>query len=203
MTGRRSSGRPVDPRPTSPASRRTSANNVAEDLYAAAVKGAEKCLTRTHPARIKQPTEPWWPGYAVAAEVVAIVLLVFITVIALADDAAPVSPRDVYIIDGDTIRVRSETFPLVGFDAPEIGRTARCEREVEKGYAAKAAVVGFVSSGKPPTLQRIACSCPPSSSLEGSQLCDYGRRCGTLRAGGEDVGKTLILAGLAKEYSYR
>lgn len=149
-----------------------------------------------------RPVGPWWPGYAIATGVVAVVLIVFMTVIALASDPAPVSPRDVYVIDGDTIRVRGETYRLVGFDAPEIGRTARCELEVEKGFEAKAALVDLVHSGKPLTLQRVACSCPLSAP-EGSQACNYGRRCGTLRAGGEDVGTILIRAGLAKDYPYR
>lgn len=149
-----------------------------------------------------RPFGPWWPGYAIATGVVAVVLIVFMTVIALASDPAPISPREVYVIDGDTIRVLGERYRLVGFDAPEIGRTARCEREVEKGFEAKAALVDLVRSGKPLTLQRAACSCPPSAP-EGSQACNYGRRCGTLRVGGEDVGTILIRAGLAKDYPYR
>lgn len=124
------------------------------------------------------------------------------TAIALASGAEPISLRDVCVIDGDTIRVRGESYRLVGFDAPEIGRTARCKREVEKGYAAKAAVVDLVHSGKSLTLERVTCSCSPSAP-EGSPSCNYGRRCGTLRAGGEDVGAILIRAGLAKSYPYR
>lgn len=119
---------------------------------------ARRALSR-HVSR-KRPSRGG-PAIPIAALVAAIVLVIIMTVIALADDAAPVSPRDVHIIDGDTIWVRGETFRLVGFDAPEIGRTARCEREVDKGYEAKAAVVDLVHSGKPLTLQRIACSCPP------------------------------------------
>lgn len=84
---------------------------------------------------------------------------------------------------------------------PRSAEPRGCEREVAKGYEAKAALVDLVHSGKPLTLQRVACSCAPSSP-EGSQFCNYGRRCGTLRAGGEDVGTILIRAGLAKDYSY-
>ena len=184
-----------------PARPKRSGDDVAADLYAAAVRGAEKRSLPAHMPRVIGAAEPWRTGFAIAAGVAAIVLLVLMAVIALADDASPISPCDVYVIDGDTIRVRGETFRLVGFDAPEIASTARCEREVEKGYKAKAALVDLVHSGKPLTLQRTACSCPPSSP-EGSQFCNYGRRCGTLRAGGEDGGKTLIRAGLAR-YPYR
>mgnify|MGYP000135485710 CR=1 FL=1 len=59
------------------------------------------------------------------------------SVAAAQDDGEAISPRDVYVMDGDTIRVKGETFRLVGFDAPEIGNTARCEREVEIGAHAR------------------------------------------------------------------
>jgi hypothetical protein len=35
-----------------------------------------------------------------------------------------VSPRDV--IDGDTVRLRGQTFRLVGYDTPKTGRQSRC-----------------------------------------------------------------------------
>lgn len=113
-----------------------------------------------------------------------------------------ISPRDVYVSDGDTIRVRGEVYRLVDFDAPEIGRTARCEREVELGYEAKARVVDLVHEAKTVTLERVACSCAPAAP-EGTMFCNYARRCGTLRADGEDVGRILIREGLAKAYPYR
>ncbi len=113
-----------------------------------------------------------------------------------------IAARDVYVSDGDTVRVRGETYRLVDFDAPEIGRTSRCEREVEIGYQAKARVVDLVHEARNLTIERVACSCAPSAS-EGSQYCNYGRRCGTLRADGEDVGLVLIREGLAKPYPYR
>ena len=113
-----------------------------------------------------------------------------------------VNRMDVYVVDGDTVRVRAQTYRLVGIDAPEIGETARCESEIEKGYEAKARVVDLVHSGRPLTLQRVACSCPPSAP-EGSMSCNYGRQCGILQVSGEDVGKTLMREGLAKAYPYR
>ena len=119
-----------------------------------------------------------------------------------ADHTEPLSPQAVYVTDGDTIRVGGFAYRLVGFDAPEIGRTARCEAEVAKGYEAKAALVDLVHSGKPLTLERVACSCAPSSP-EGSQFCNYGRRCGVLRIAGEDAGVILIRESLAKPYLYR
>jgi endonuclease YncB( thermonuclease family) len=40
--------------------------------------------------------------------------------------ANPTNPADVYVIDGDTIRVAGGTVRLVGFDAPKLGSRAHC-----------------------------------------------------------------------------
>jgi endonuclease YncB( thermonuclease family) len=41
----------------------------------------------------------------------------------------------------------------------------------------------------------VACSCRPGT--EETPACNYGRRCGPLKAGGRDVGEILIAEGLA------
>jgi micrococcal nuclease len=43
--------------------------------------------------------------------------------------------------------------------------------------------------------EKVACSCRPGT--EGTNRCNYGRSCGTLRANGRDVGDTLIAEGHA------
>jgi endonuclease YncB( thermonuclease family) len=42
----------------------------------------------------------------------------------------PISPGAVQVIDGDTIRVGRIVYRLVGFDTPEVGFRATCERAV-------------------------------------------------------------------------
>jgi endonuclease YncB( thermonuclease family) len=44
----------------------------------------------------------------------------------------------------------------------------------------------------------VACSCSPGT--EGTPSCNYGRRCGTLKANGKDVGAILISEGLAVSF---
>jgi endonuclease YncB( thermonuclease family) len=109
--------------------------------------------------------------------------------------AAPIEPKDVRVIDGDTIRVfqKRPNVRLVGFNAPET-RKAACEAEGELGAKATRRVRDLVRDGNL-DFEFIACSCPPGT--EGTQACNYGRRCGTLKANGHDVGELLIAEGLA------
>jgi endonuclease YncB( thermonuclease family) len=51
----------------------------------------------------------------------AIVVLALSAGLSVAD---PINPADVYVIDGDTIRVAGRTVRLVGLDAPKLGRRA-------------------------------------------------------------------------------
>ena len=112
-------------------------------------------------------------------------------------ETEPLDPAVVYVVDGDTIRVAGSSYRLTGFDAPEIGRCAECEGEVAKGYDAKERVVDLVHGGELVALTRSACACPPDAP-EGTMGCNCGRRCGTLRVAGEDVGTILMREGLAK-----
>jgi endonuclease YncB( thermonuclease family) len=109
--------------------------------------------------------------------------------------AAPIDSADIHVIDGDTIRVR-HTKPdvrLVGFNAPETRRAA-CEAEVELGAKATRRVRELVRTNDL-DFEFVPCACQPGT--EGTPACNYGRRCGTLNAGGRDVGAILIEEGLA------
>ena len=113
---------------------------------------------------------------------------------------APAAPVSVYVIDGDTISLNDgrPNVRLVGFNAPETGSRARCETERQKGEAAKRRLRELASSGRP-DFQQVACSCPPGT--EGTNVCNFGRRCGTLRVNGVDVGSTLVGEGLAVRFT--
>ena len=109
--------------------------------------------------------------------------------------SAPISSDDVRVIDGDTIRLHQQKpdVRLIGFNAPET-RRAQCEVERGLGDKATARVRELVRSSKL-DFEFVACSCQPGT--EGTQFCNYGRRCGILKADGRDVGAILISENLA------
>ena len=118
-------------------------------------------------------------------------LLFFSTVLA----AAPIDSADVRVIDGDTIRVHhaKPDVRLVGFNAPE-SRRAACEAEGELGAKATRRLRELVRANDL-DFEFVPCAC--QSGTEGTQACNYGRRCGTLKANGRHVGAILIEEGLA------
>jgi endonuclease YncB( thermonuclease family) len=109
--------------------------------------------------------------------------------------AEPLSPADVNVMDGNTIRVGRKTVRLVGFDAPELGRKAHCG--LERMLAARAAsrLRKVVRTGGDLDLKIIRCSCRPGT--EGTMACNYGRACGVLTVEGEDVSDILMAENLA------
>jgi hypothetical protein len=102
----------------------------------------------------------------------------FVLALTLTASASPIEPGQVEVVDGDTIRIGSETFRLVGFDAPETYR-AQCPSERELGNRATFRLRQLVAGGGL-DLERIACSC--RAGTEGTPACNYGRSCGVLKA---------------------
>jgi|KBSMisStaDraftv2_1062788.scaffolds.fasta_scaffold05662_4 endonuclease YncB( thermonuclease family) len=115
-------------------------------------------------------------------------------------DATPpisIGVASITVVDGDTVRANGQTYRLVGFDTPESGSLARCERERKLADSATTRLRQLVANGQP-ALERVPCSCPPGT--EGTQQCNHGRLCARLRAEGRDVGTILINEGIARPY---
>ena len=111
--------------------------------------------------------------------------------------AAPIAPEDIAVLDGDTIRIRTSapSIRLVGFNAPETKRGKfACEAERQLGIRASARLRELVKGGNL-DFEFVACSCP--AGTEGRRSCNYGRKCGTLKSNGRDVGEILIEEKLA------
>lgn len=104
---------------------------------------------------------------------------------------------DITVVDGDTVRAGGATWRLLGFNAPEGGKEARCDKERELAAAATARLQRLVASGRP-NLQRVACACAPGT--EGTDRCDYGRLCARLTVDGRDVARIMIDEKLAEPY---
>lgn len=104
---------------------------------------------------------------------------------------------DITIVDGDTVRSGGLTYRLVGFDAPERGDRALCDKERELAEKAFARLRALIAGGEP-ILQRVACAC--RTGTEGMQTCEAGRACAYLRVSGKDVGEILIREGHARPY---
>jgi endonuclease YncB( thermonuclease family) len=121
---------------------------------------------------------------------------IFVLALAFAASASPIEPGQVEVIDGDTIRIASETFRLIGFDTPETYR-AQCSSERELGNRATFRLRQLVAGGGL-DLERVACSC--RTGTQGTAACNHGRACGVLKARGQDVGSMLIAEGLAHAY---
>jgi endonuclease YncB( thermonuclease family) len=130
--------------------------------------------------------------------VVAAILAVVVAVVAVSrlDRAGP-STAGLEAIDADTVRSNGVVFRLLGFDAPERGDGALCDKERELGETAAARLRELLARGDA-KLERSACPCP--SGTEGTQACNAGRSCATLSVAGANVGNELIREGLARPF---
>jgi endonuclease YncB( thermonuclease family) len=104
--------------------------------------------------------------------------------------ADPISPDRIRVLDGDTIRIDGQKpdHRLVGFNAPET-RRAKTEHERNLGSIATFRLREIVRGGNL-DYSKVECSCKPDTA--GTQWCNYGRFCGTLKSNGVDVGQILI-----------
>jgi endonuclease YncB( thermonuclease family) len=135
---------------------------------------------------------------AIFALQVMAVLRVVVLLISPAS-AEPIQPGDVRVNDGDTIRVHHKRpdVRLVGFNAPET-RRALCQAKADFGAKATRRLRELVDAGNL-DFRFVPCSCQPGT--EGTDACNFGRRCGRLMANGHDVGAILIGEGLAVQFT--
>ncbi|MBN8994315.1 MAG: thermonuclease family protein [Rhizobiales bacterium] len=113
----------------------------------------------------------------------------------------PVAFSLIRVDDGDTIHLRGDPqgIRLVGFNAPESTQLrAKCEAELRMGKIAKARLKQILERASMIDLQPVACACRPGT--EGTNRCNFGRRCAYLAADSVDVGAILIKDGLAEIY---
>jgi micrococcal nuclease len=98
------------------------------------------------------------------------------------------TPQEIRVIDGDTLKIDGETVRLYGVDTPET-RRPRCVGEVKIGRQATALVVDRLAprEGQPPVVK-----------IWRKGKDRFGRTLATVRIDGEDLGETLLEAGLAE-----
>ncbi len=103
-------------------------------------------------------------------------------------------PRgQIRVIDGDTVEIVAtrERVRLANIDAAELGEGAACAAERRHGEAAKSRARAVVARSRQVVLQRTG------------RVDGYGRTIGYLLVDGEDLGRRLIEAGLARPWRGR
>lgn len=98
-----------------------------------------------------------------------------------------VTASEIYVVDGDTIRLGRERIRLAGYDAPEIFSPG-CPDELVHGQRATNALKSSIRSARTIELGRKA------------ELDRYGRSVAILWIDGKDVAQRMVRAGLAREY---
>jgi endonuclease YncB( thermonuclease family) len=111
----------------------------------------------------------------------------------------PLDRLNVRVIDGDTISIAGvpQNVRLVGFNAPETSEP-QCSLEGGLGKAATDKLKQLVAADDL-DFAYVRCACPLGTA--GTSDCNFGRACGSLRVGGEDVGEILVAEGLAVPFA--
>jgi len=99
---------------------------------------------------------------------------------------SPTRGEAIYVIDGDTFSYGGVRVRIMGMDAPET-HPPRCLQEAQLGLAATAKLRELLASG--------------TVTVSGAGHDKYGRELRYVQVDGQDVGETMIGAGLARSYS--
>lgn len=113
--------------------------------------------------------------------------LLLVTGIGCEEETRTLLSRDIYVVDGDTIKHDGETYRLLGYDTPETYR-AKCDSEKRLGDLATHRLRELVQTHGSAEITRY------------SDRDRYGRLLVRLYIGGKDVGPILINQGLARYY---
>ncbi|MBI1492033.1 thermonuclease family protein [Halocynthiibacter styelae] len=101
---------------------------------------------------------------------------------------------DIYVVDGDTIRVGDDSIRLDGFNTPET-RFAACERERAMGIAARDRLQDLLNTAS--EIRMVL-----TLTRSGTPARDkYRRLIGRLLLNGQDVADVLITEGYAEPYT--
>lgn len=117
------------------------------------------------------------------------ILLCLLLVFSGCEDAGQtVNSYDLYVVDGDTVKLDGQNIRLIGFDTPETYQS-KCEAERALGIRATR------------RLRELITSVPTVKLVNEPRLDKYGRGLARMLINGTDVGKTLINEGLARAYN--
>ena len=96
-------------------------------------------------------------------------------------------PRITCVVDGDTFWFRGEKIRIADIDTPELS-PPRCEREHERGLAAKQRLLDILNSG------------PLSSKTTAREEDRFGRKLRIVYRERRSVGDILVAEGLARRW---
>lgn len=117
------------------------------------------------------------------------ILLCLLLVFSGCEDAGQtVNSSELYVVDGDTVKLDGLSYRLIGFDTPE---TYRSQCDAERALGNRAAR----------RLRELINSVPTVKLVIEPRLEKYGRGLARLYVDGTDVGKTLIGESLARDYN--
>jgi micrococcal nuclease len=90
------------------------------------------------------------------------------------------------VLDGDTIYVAGEKVQIAGMEAPKI-QGAQCDGERSRGISAAVQLADLLNSGR--------------VTVSGTFRDPYGRDVRKVQVNGQDAGKAMIDAGVARRYN--
>lgn len=128
--------------------------------------------------------------YAIVGVIIAIISFMGGTVTGGGDLAGMLKAKTaIHVVDGDTIKLGTQSLRLVNIDTPEI-RSAQCPEENALGEQARTRLKALLSEGQ-------------IAILPNGKLDKFGRPLVKLEIAGKDAGEILVSEGLARIWQGR